>query len=104
MVRSGLIFLFVVQGIARAAVGRLPGSALTSTIAGFLVWVIAGSIVVAMIIAVLAFLFSLFAGNLPAGRGSGWSGGSGGGWSSGGAGGFSGGGGGSGGGGASGSW
>ncbi len=101
----GLIFLLFVQGIARAAFGRLPGSTLTSAIAGFLIWLIAGSIVAAVILGALAFFFSMFAGTLPSGRGSGWSGGLGGGWSSGGGGGgFGGGGGSSGGGGASGSW
>jgi uncharacterized protein len=103
-----LMILMVVQGIARAVFGRFLGSALVSSAAGFMVWVIAGSVIAAAVIGALAFLVSLFAGSLPSGRGSGWISGSGGGWSSGGGdlggGGFSGGGGGSGGGGASGSW
>jgi uncharacterized protein len=99
-----LFVLMVAHGIARAALGRFLGSGVVSGIAGFVVWMVFGSIAAAVLIGVVAFLFSLFAGNISPGA----FGRSSGGWSSGGGsfggGGFSGGGGSSGGGGASGSW
>jgi uncharacterized protein len=99
----------------RTTLGRLFGSAATGGLVGFLAWLFVGSIAVSLIVALIAFVFAMFADMVPAGGGTarrgGWSGGSSGGsWSGGGgssssdSGGFSGGGGSFGGGGASGSW
>jgi uncharacterized protein len=92
--------------------GRFIGSGLTGAIVGVLVWLLAASLIAAVAVGVLAFLFSLFAGiasgPMVRGRRHGWPSGGfgGGGFGSGGfgGGGFSGGGGMSGGGGASGRW
>jgi uncharacterized protein len=106
-----LFFLFLIGGgILKMVFGRFLGGGLIATVLGFAVWILAGSLVAALIVAFIAFLFSLFSGVPTAGRGGwgggGWSsgGGFGGGGFGGGGGGFSGGGGSSGGGGASGSW
>ncbi len=104
-----LFFLFVIGGgILKALFGRFLGGGLIGAALGFVAWIIAGSLILGLLVAIVAFVFSLF-GGIPTGpRRGGWGGGwGGGGWSSGGGfggGGFSGGGGGSGGGGASGSW
>jgi len=100
----GLVLLLVIEKILRGVFGRFLGSTLVSTVAGGIVWFVAGSLIIALIVAVLAFIVSLFGGGGLGGTRGGWGGGySGGSWSSGG-GGFSGGGGSSGGGGAGGSW
>jgi uncharacterized protein len=110
-----IVGVFIVAGILRTTLGRLFGSAATGGFVGFLAWLFVGSIVVSVIVALIAFVFAMFADMVPAGggnaRGGSWSGGSSGGsWSGGGgssssdSGGFSGGGGSFGGGGASGSW
>ena len=101
----GFILVFVVGGILRSALGRLPAAGVMGGILGVIAWFIASSLIAAVVVAIIAFVFTLASGS--AGRGGlgrggwgsgGWSGGSGGG------GGFSGGGGGFGGGGASGRW
>ena len=107
-----LVFVFIVGGALRAALGRLVGSAATGGVVGVLAWLFVGSLGLAAIVGVLAFLVSAFIDLMPSGgsRGTrgGWSsGGSSGDWSSSSSsssGGFSGGGGSFGGGGASGSW
>ncbi len=104
------IILMVAQGILNMVFGRAVGAGLTGGVAGFLAWLIVGSLVVGGIVGVIAFVFGLFGGST--GRhGSGWGGGFsggggfGGGGFGGGGGGFSGGGGGgTAGGGAGGSW
>jgi uncharacterized protein len=106
----GFILVVVVGGILRHVMGRVPAAGVVGGIAGIAAWLIVGAVAVGVIAAVVAFVFSLAAGNsgLPmrGGRGGGWGGGfpgGGGGWSSGG--GWGGGGGGmGGGGGASGRW
>jgi uncharacterized protein len=102
--------------ILRGMFGRVGGAGITGGIAAFAGWVILGSVVAAVVIAILAFLFTLVLGSgvVPRsrGRGGGWGGGyipsGGGSWGGGGdfggGGGFSGGGGGFDGGGSSGSW
>ena len=115
-----LVVLFVavpvLGGILRRIFGKLLGATLGGGIVGALAWLVAGSVLVAGIAAVVGFLIMIFAGAGPAlagrrgggvwvppgrgGFGGGWGGGGGGG----GGGGFSGGGGGFGGGGASGGW
>ena len=93
------IMVFVVAGVVRAIFGRLMGAGLTAGISGFVFWLIAGTLLGAAAVAVIAFLVILTGGGRPGfGRG-GYGGGFGGG-----GGGFSGGGGGFGGGGASGRW
>jgi uncharacterized protein len=112
-------FVLVASNVLRSLFGRLLGSGVAGAATGVFGWLLAGSLAVVVIAALLGFAFTLFGGL--GGRGSrrgGWGGGpwTGGGWSSGGygggswrgggfgGGGFSGGGGSSGGGGASGSW
>ena len=115
-----LVLLFigvpVAGGILRAMFGTLPGSTIGAGIVGAGAWFVAGSIVIAVIAAIVGFFVMVFmgtagggmlgrGGSFPSGgsgRGGGFSGGGGG--FSGGGGGFSGGGGGFGGGGASGGW
>src|SRR6266568_3774183 len=108
-----LIILMVAQGILNMMFGRAVGAGLTGGVAGFLAWLIVGSLAIGAIVGVLAFVFGLFGGSAVR-HGSGWGGGwtSGGGFSGGGGfggggfggGGFSGGGGSTAGGGAGGSW
>ena len=106
-----IFFLVVIGGgILRAVFGRFLGSGVIGTVAAVAGWAILGSLVAALVIGFVVFIFGLLGGaGWGAGRG-GWSsggfggGGFGGGGFSGGGGGFSGGGGSSGGGGASGSW
>jgi uncharacterized protein len=102
------VILMIAQGIMKTLFGRALGAGLTGAVAGLLAWLVVGSLVLAVLVGAIAFVFGLFGGNaLRYGGGSG-----GGGWSSGGGswggssgGGFSGGGGGStAGGGAGGSW
>ena len=94
-------------GLLNLTVGRVAGSGTVGAVIGLVAWVMTGTLFMALVVAVIAFVLS-FAVH---GTGRGWGGGGwssgGGGWSGGGfggGGGFSGGGGGSGGGGASGSW
>ncbi len=94
-----IIVVLVGGGVLKAIFGRLLGAGLTSGVAFIGVWMITGAFLLALLLAIVAFIFTLAGGS---GGGSG-GGSSGGGWSSGG-GGFSGGGGGFGGGGASGRW
>jgi uncharacterized protein len=103
----GFILVFVVGGILRAIFGRFPAAALIGGITGILAWVLVASLAAAVVVALIAFVFTLLGGMPGAGRRGrgGWGGGlpGGGGWSSGG-GSWGGGGGGFGGGGASGRW
>ncbi len=98
------VMLMVGRRLITAVLGRFLGASVTGGILGFLVWLIAGSLIAALVVGVFVFLFSLLAGSSGGRTSRGW----GGGWSSGGfgggGGGFSGGGGLSGGGGASGRW
>ncbi|HWN29820.1 MAG TPA: YgcG family protein [Burkholderiales bacterium] len=95
----GFMLVIVVGGMLRAVFGRFAAATLIGTVAGLLAWLIIAPLVVAIIVGVIGFLFTLLGG------GRSWYGGiggyTGGGFSGGG---FSGGGGGFGGGGASGSW
>jgi uncharacterized protein len=102
-----LFALIIVGGIVRSVLGRLLGALTMGGVVGALAWFIAGSLVASFIVAVIAFLLTMFGETIASsgGRG-GWVSG-GGSWSGGGSsggGGFSGGGGSFGGGGASGSW
>jgi uncharacterized protein len=108
-----LFILALVGGaILRRALGRVFGSLTTGGAVGIVAWLLVGTLAIALIAAVLTFLFTLvgglgtgrrYYGGLPGGYG-GWGGGGFGGGGSGGGGGFSGGGGSFGGGGASGRW
>ena len=109
-------FVLVAGNVLRAIFGRFVGAGLAGGAAAFLGWVLAGSLAIAVIGALLGFFLTLLGGLAGAGgyrrggwgggpwAGGGFGGGSWGGGGFGGGGGFSGGGGGSGGGGASGSW
>lgn len=98
------VLAMVVGSVLRAIFGRVPGAVVTGGVMGFLVWLFAGVMSIALFSAALAFIFTLLGGG-KIGRfiaGQGGNGFGGGGF--GGGGGFSGGGGGFGGGGASGKW
>jgi uncharacterized protein len=101
--------VFVIGSILRATLGRLLGAVGTGGMVGLIAWFLAGSLLLSGIVAIIAFVFTMFGESIASsngGRGN-WSGGGGsfsGGGSSSGGGGFSGGGGSFGGGGASGSW
>ena len=109
-----LFLVPVAAMVLKGMFGRFLGSGATSALAAGIAWAVLGSIAIAAIAGVIAFLFSLLSGmggGRGVNRGGGWGGvviPSGGGWSSGGGGfgggGFSGGGGGFDGGGSSGSW
>ncbi len=100
---AGFVLFGVISHGLRAVMGRLAAAGVMGVVSGFIIWLVISSLGIALIAAIVAFVFSLGSGTRTTfGGGSGSSGG-GGSWSSGG-GGFSGGGGGSGGGGASGSW
>jgi uncharacterized protein len=92
--------VFLVGGALRAMFGRLPGASIAGGVAAFVMWLILSSLGVALVVGIIAFVFTLGGGT--GGRFGGWSGGVGGFGTGGG--GFSGGGGGFGGGGASGKW
>lgn len=100
------IMVFVVAGVVCALFGRLVGAGMTAGISGFLFWLIAGTLLGAVAVAVVAFVIVLAGGGRPGLGHGGYGGfGSGGGFGGlGGGGGFGGGGGGFGGGGASGRW
>lgn len=100
-----VLFVSVVAGaVLRRVLGQLPGAAVTGLLAGGLTWLLAGTILLALVMVLAGFLLGL----APAGRAGRWAshsrGGFGGGFGGGRGGGFSGGGGGFGGGGASGRW
>jgi uncharacterized protein len=97
-----LFAVFVVGGILRTTLGRLIGSVTTGSVVGILAWLIVGSLAASTIVAVIAFIFTMFGDSIASSSGGGgsYSGSS----SSSDSGGFSGGGGSFGGGGASGSW
>jgi uncharacterized protein len=107
-----VIGVLLAGGILRAIFGRFVGASVVGTLGAVAGWAIIGSLIGALAVGIIAFIFSLLSGASYGGGRGGWSGG---GWSSGGfggggfgggggGGGFSGGGGSSGGGGASGSW
>ena len=108
----GIIAVVVAGGILRAMLGRFLGATATGALTGLLAWMFAGSLVVVVLAAIVAFFFTLVSGFgrgfVPGGWGGGGFGGGGfggGGFSGGGGGGgFSGGGGSFDGGGASGNW
>lgn len=94
-----MMFVFVLGGLLRALLGRLPGAAVAGTVAFFGAWLVLGGLLTALIIALIAFFITLAGVSGGIGYGGGrWGGGFGG------RGGFSGGGGSFGGGGASGRW
>jgi uncharacterized protein len=101
----GIILVFVVGGVLRSVVGRLPAAGLIGGAAGVIAWLLVSSLAAAAVAGIIAFIVTLMSSGTPGGRGGygGWTGG-GGGFGGGGGGGFSGGGGGFGGGGASGRW
>jgi uncharacterized protein len=101
-----IIFMvtLVVGEIARAMLGRLPGALVTGGVVSLIAWFFVGGIVLAVMVGVVASLFTLMGGMMGRGIGGGGFGGGLGGGFGGRGGGFSGGGGGFGGGGASGRW
>lgn len=94
-----MIFVFVIGGVLRAVLGRAAGASVGGAIAFAGAWLLLGSLFAAIVIALIAFVFTLVGGGRFGGPGMGGLGGGGFG-----GGGFSGGGGGFGGGGSSGSW
>lgn len=103
-----MMFIFVAGGLLRSLFGRLPGAAVAGGVAFLGAWLLLGGVLVALLVALVAFVFTLAGGGRGIGGGSGHPGGWGGGGGLGGGGfgggGFGGGGGGFGGGGASGRW
>jgi uncharacterized protein len=100
-----MMFIFVAGGILRMLFGRLAGAGVAGGVAFLGAWLLLGGVLMALFVALLAFVFTLAGGGRGArgfGGFGGFGGGGGGGW--GGGGGFGGGGGGFGGGGASGRW
>ncbi|GJJ03817.1 lipoprotein [Duganella rhizosphaerae] len=98
------ILVFAIGSVLRAILGRLPGAILTGGAVAGIVWLLAGTVYIAVAAGVLALLFTLVGGGM-LGRGlGGFAGGFGRGGSGSGGGGFGGGGGSFGGGGASGRW
>jgi len=75
----GLFILMVAQGILNRVFGRTLGAGLTGGVAGFLAWLIIGSLAIGAFVGVIAFVFGLL-GIGAVRQGSGW----GGGWTSGG--------------------
>ena len=105
-----VIALLFAGGILRAMFGRFVGAGVVGTLAAAAGWAIMGSLLAALVVGLIGFIFAMVNGASFGGGRSGWSGGGfggggfGGGGFGGGGGGFSGGGGSSGGGGASGGW
>jgi len=99
-----ILVLFFVGGLLRMVLGRVLGAGVMAGVAGFIAWIIAGSLLIAVIAALFIFLMGLFGSMGRPGYGYGGGGFGGGGFGGDFGGGFGGGGGSSGGGGASGSW
>jgi uncharacterized protein len=97
---TAMMFIFILGGVLRMIFGRLVGAGVAATVSFLGAWLLLGSLLLAVIVAVVAFVFVLASGASVGGR----RGGFGGGGFGGGGGGFGGGGGGFGGGGASGRW
>ncbi|MES1195854.1 MAG: YgcG family protein, partial [Steroidobacter sp.] len=58
-----LIFgVIAIGSVLRAVFGRLAGSGITAVVTGLIVWWFIGTLVVAVLIAVVAFVFSIFGG------------------------------------------
>ncbi len=97
-----MAIVIAVGGLLRTLLGRLPAATMVGVGTGLLAWLIVAPVVVAVLVGIVGFIFTLAGG----GHRGGWGGGMGGGFGGGGfgGGGFSGGGGGFGGGGASGRW
>jgi uncharacterized protein len=74
-----LMVVFVGSGILRRMLGGIGGAAATGGIAGFLVWLLTGVMVISAGAAVVAFLFTLLGGGGSGPRG-GWTGRRRGGW------------------------
>ena len=75
----GMILVFVVGGILRSVVGRLPAAGLIGGAAGVIAWFLVSSVVAAAVAGVIAFIFTLISGGTRGGRGGygGWTGGGG---------------------------
>ncbi len=58
-----VLFLMVaIGGVLRAVLGRLPGAAVGGAIIAVIAWLLIGTVIVALIAGVLAFLFTLLGG------------------------------------------
>jgi uncharacterized protein len=99
-----MAIVIAVGGLLRALFGRLPGATIVGLGTGLLAWLIVAPMIVAVLVGIVAFIFTLAGGGHRGGVGSGGFGRGGFGGGGFGGGGFSGGGGGFGGGGASGRW
>jgi uncharacterized protein len=73
----GIVAAAVLGGVLKAMLGRFPGSIATGGALGLLAWLLFGA-AIAVIAAVVAFIFTY--ANTGVGRGGGWSSGSGGSW------------------------
>lgn len=99
-----LVLMLVVGGVLRSTFGKVPGAIVTGGVLGYIAWLVAGTLFIAIGAGFIAFLFTLLGGGMIGPLMSGMAGGRRGGGGFGGGGGFRGGGGGFGGGGASGRW
>jgi uncharacterized protein len=99
-----LVLMLVVGGVLRSTFGKVPGAIVTGGMLGYIAWLVAGTLFIAIAAGFIAFLFTLLGGGMIGPLMSGMAGGRRGGGGFGGGGGFRGGGGGFGGGGASGRW
>jgi len=99
-----MVIVIAVGGLLRAVFGRLPAAAIVGLGTGLLAWLIVAPVMVAMLVGIVGFIFTLAGGGHRGGMGGGGFGKGGFGGGGFGGGGFSGGGGGFGGGGASGRW
>ena len=79
----GFMLVMVVGGALRAMLGRLPAAAIIGFVAGLLAWLIVAPLLVAGIIGIIAFIFTLAGGGHGMGGGRGYGGGLGGGGASG---------------------
>jgi len=100
----GIVMVVVVGGILRAVLGRVPAAVLIGGATAGIAWIIVSSLLAAVVVGIIAFVFTLLGGASGLGRGPRIGGGWGSGGFGGGGGGWGGGGGGFGGGGASGRW
>ncbi len=59
-----LVVTLVVGAVLRAALGRLPAAVVTGGVLGYLTWLVAGTLFIAIAAGVIAFLFTLLGGGI----------------------------------------
>jgi len=66
-----VILVIIVGGILRTALGRLMGAVATGGFVGVLAWFLAGSLVLGIILAIVAFIFTMFGESVASAKSSG---------------------------------